>query len=353
MKLSVKFYLLLFIFFGFTQSLLSQDIIHLQNGSTINAKVVEIGLSVVLYNKSGQTSELSINKKEIHKIVYSNGTEEIFNTLSPPPNREIITTTPPPSNTNTPKNSSSTEPKNNGEKSAYIGMALGACTPLGDLGDIRISNPKSGYMLSGFNFQIEGGYYLFKYLALSSKIFSNTYGRDDAQMSTALERIRLSQDNLTAKSTVSSEYSSLAAFLFGAKLRLPIQKFTAELGLWGGFAATTLGNIKSNETYDLNGDGFIDLNDGFGLTVTYPELNSEGFARGFDLSFKYDILDRLYLGVQFDMLVHRTTFDNYKISFENNNTGEILLSDELKAENFAWRSFNTSFCIGYNFRKKK
>lgn len=68
----------LFLFFG---NAYGQDIIIKLNGDEIQAKVLEVGLSVVKYKKfdniNGPTFE--ILKSDIFMIRYPNGTKDVFN----------------------------------------------------------------------------------------------------------------------------------------------------------------------------------------------------------------------------------------------------------------------------------
>lgn len=65
----------------FTNSILfAQDVIHKLDGTTIEAKVKEIGESEIKYNRTDNISGplYTINKKEVFKVVYENGHVDVF-----------------------------------------------------------------------------------------------------------------------------------------------------------------------------------------------------------------------------------------------------------------------------------
>jgi len=75
---------LLFIFstlFFLTVNTFAQDVITLKNGNEINAKVQEVGIDDVTYKANGQI--YTKKQSEIFRIVYANGTVEVFKNSSP------------------------------------------------------------------------------------------------------------------------------------------------------------------------------------------------------------------------------------------------------------------------------
>jgi protein TonB len=75
------FFVTLFLFIPNT---FAQDVITLKNGDEINVKVQEVGIDDVIYKANGQI--YTKKQSEIFRIVYANGTIEVFkNTLPPPP----------------------------------------------------------------------------------------------------------------------------------------------------------------------------------------------------------------------------------------------------------------------------
>lgn len=80
MNLKISLLSLLSVVFISTNCL-AQDNIYKSDGTTIEAKVLEVGVQIIKYHRYDNVDGpvYSISKREVSKIVYENGTKDIFN----------------------------------------------------------------------------------------------------------------------------------------------------------------------------------------------------------------------------------------------------------------------------------
>ena len=352
MKHFYKFFLALIIFFSI-ENLSAQDIIYKQDGGTLNGKIEEIGIDNIIYSTAGN-QEISIKKGDIHKIVYQNGKEEIINPLGAEPQRQAIPVTEP-KVSKPQKKEENDKPKItfDSRKVAYIAMHFGAAIPLQDAGSESMSNEKSLYASNGFNFNFEAGVYFSKYIGVGAKIFSMANNRAEDALTRDTKTIFIQRLNaevtdgntfqssqLETKATADPFYFNGA--LLGLKGCLPLNRFSAEVGLWVGYASTTAGGIEVTHNL-VNNTNFV--------TNSYPELSSSGLGLGIDLSLKFDISKRLFIAAQYEYLTHQAAYSS-SVMTEYYSFDNTYLSFSLPAQTVSVATSNISLGLGFVFRKK-
>jgi hypothetical protein len=361
--------------------LYSQDIVHTNDGRTINVKVVEVGIDDITYTKNGG-APAKLPKSNVQKIVYSNGTQDVFKQAtrqaseSASPNQATTGQKPTESiveNSNTSQqNSVKKNSKVFNTKKGYIGIGFGSSIPLGDLADSRLSNPKSSFASAGGYGELEAGYYIIPYFAIAAKFAYSTLGIDDVAYKRAnrgdfqnlINNINLSNSingistSYTLESTnASSDAPSTGFNLLGLKACLPMNSLSVELGLWIGNSVYSLGSANRIANY------FDELGNIYRLELSTKEVSASSLSRGIDFQVKYDVSQRFTLGLGVGMFATSTDFGklDYTLSrFENNELAFTFRSsdsdddeeDIIKIDNGTWRVFNIGINLAYTFRKK-
>lgn len=337
MKNLIKFFLVSNFFFC-SSLLFAQDLIYKQDGSTINGKIVEIGIDNIIYSNSSN-QEIEIRKVDVKKLVYKNGKEEIINNSTSPAQRVVAEPAKPiktkPAEIEQPKISKITF---DSPKTLYLAIHLGAAIPLGDNVGNNLDHLELGYATTGFNFNFEAGYYVAKYFAVGAKLFSMSNTRDVNELSSDMKIVYKRYNGVEPNTSVIMEPFSFSGALFGLKGCLPINRFSAEVGLWAGYASTNFGLLELEYTAP-DGSGSLKYN--------YPELSSSGLGMGIDLSLKFDISKRLFLAGQFEYLTHNAEFSSY-------NFTEYYYNEQIQidAQKLTISSANLSLGLGFVFRKK-
>ncbi|MDR1973938.1 MAG: hypothetical protein LBQ31_04600 [Bacteroidales bacterium] len=86
--MKTKYFLLTLVAFCMcVGSSMAQDVIYLISGDELNAKVTEIGIYEIKYLRPGTTTPVYIvSKSNVFKIVYENGTQDVFSYSAPTEN---------------------------------------------------------------------------------------------------------------------------------------------------------------------------------------------------------------------------------------------------------------------------
>lgn len=339
MKL-IKIFLVSFIVFD-SSLLIAQDIIYKQDGSVINGKIVEIGIDNIIYSNASNL-EIEIKKVDVLKLVYQNGKEEIINFTSTPAQKVVEEPTKPIKTK--PIEIEKTKKARvsfDSPKTLYLALHLGGAIPLGDIADNTLNNIKSGYATTGFNINFEVGYYVMKNFAVGAKFFSMANNRDANKIADDIKNqyTLISGNDVTTSAT--AHPFAFSGALLGIKGCLPIKRFSAELGLWTGYASTNLGEL--NKEYFFKDTDYYDY--------TYPALSSSGLGLGIDLSLKFDISKYLFLAGQFEYLTHKAAYNSYTyFEYESLTTSTYYYNAPAQSINIS--TANISLGVGFVFRKK-
>ncbi|MBY0426937.1 MAG: hypothetical protein K2Q22_14980 [Cytophagales bacterium] len=175
----------------------SQDLIVLQNGNEVPAKVLEITTNEIKYklvaNPDGPVYVLS--KSEIFMIKYESGVKEVFNkstTPSPQPAPAPTPQAPAPSYSynSTPAQTVKAPPSNyRTTKRHYISLTpLGLGMPFGRYSstDTTGGSVNSGFATVGYSGNIEGAYFPHPNIGICAQFGLTTNGVNDSQTQTLL-----------------------------------------------------------------------------------------------------------------------------------------------------------------------
>jgi hypothetical protein len=313
-------HLFLFVFLFFSIGTNAQDLIILQNGSDVQAKVLEVTSDEVKYkltaNLDGPVYVLP--KSKIFMIKYESGVKEVFSNSNNSNN-----STPAPTNTYPAQNqqtspTTSYQPTNNlvpvppenyrKAKRHYISLnPLGLSLPYGNFASTDTSGGgiKSGFATFGYSGNLEGAYFPHPNIGIGSQFAVTTNGVNDSQNQALIKSGTGGtqwQFNITPWTSVYIVAGPIAS--------IPFKNSSLDFKLLAGYL-----NVSS-PAYNYNG-----TNNGYYLNFQQSSVSTESLIILPGINYRLFFSKRVGVKFSLDVMITNPSLYSTTVSYSSNAGG--------------------------------
>lgn len=292
----------------------AQDVITLQNGNEIQAKVIEVATSEIKYklfaNLEGPVYVLP--KSQIFIIKYESGVKEVFPLDNQPAANPSPAPAPtyqqnPQSTTYTPKPVAPKPDINHRlAKRHYISInPLGLGLPYGNYASTDTSKGayNSGFATFGYSGNIEFAYFIHQNIGIGAQFGITTNGVNDSQNQTALRNSGL---NFTFKT---GSWTSVTAAV-GPVASIPLSGSSFDFKLLVGYLGTSSPNYNYSGNYNF-----------YNFNYTQSSATAESFLIMPGVNYRLLLGGRVGMKFSLDFIIANTMEFNTDITVSSNIPG--------------------------------